>query len=181
MTLFTALASLAVGLLFGALLQRVQASSPDRIIDTLTLKDTTILKFMLLAIAVAAAGIGALNLLGLGHLNVKPLSLLAVGLGGLVFGVGFALGGYCPGTCLVGAAEGRRDAWFTVLGGLAGVLAYAVFYPLAATALLAPLDFGKPTLATVSGLPAGLVGLTFGALMAAIALLLPIAVRREAR
>lgn len=179
MTITTALISLAIGLLFGALLQRVQASSPDRIIGTLTLRDTTILKFMLLAIGVGAIGIGVLNAVGLAHLNVKPLALLAVGLGGLIFGVGFAVGGYCPGTCLVGAAEGRRDALFTIVGGLLGALAYSAFFPVANEALLKPLSFGKLTLASVSGLPAGLVGILFGALMTAVALVLPTHIRKE--
>lgn len=181
MTPAAAAVSLGVGALFGALLQRVQASSPDRIVDMLALRDTRILKFMLLAIGVGAAGVGALDLLGLAHLDIKPLAPLAVGLGGLVFGAGFALAGYCPGTCLVGAAEGRRDAWFTALGGLFGALAYALVHPWAHEALRAPLSLGGVTLASASGVPAGLAGLLFGAAMAAIAFKLPVALRRPGR
>ena len=77
--------------------------------------------------------------------------------GGLIFGVGFAVGGFCPGTCVVGLAEGRRDALFALLGGIFGALVFTLFFD----ALLAPvgkvLDLGKLTLAGVLQLPAPLV------------------------
>jgi hypothetical protein len=167
------LVSVALGLAFGAILQRVQASSPDRIVATLTLRDLTILKFMILAIGVGAVGIGALTALGLAHLKVKALMLLAVGGGGLVFGAGFALAGYCPGTCLVGAAEGRKDARYTIVGGLAGALAFALAYPALKPVLIDRLAFGSPTLAEVSGLGKGLAGAIFGAVLIAVAFALP--------
>lgn len=173
MTLATILLSLGLGMAFGVILQRVQASSPDRILGTLTLRDMTILKFMILSIGVGAMGIGVLTALGLAHLNIKALPLLAVGLGGVVFGVGFGLGGYCPGTCLVGAAEGRRDALFTIGGALLGALAYVALHPAANAVLRTPLHFGQPTLSTVTGLTPGLMGLLFGGAMTAIAFLLP--------
>ncbi|ABS27529.1 YeeE/YedE thiosulfate transporter family protein [Anaeromyxobacter sp. Fw109-5] len=167
------LVSLALGVAFGAILQRVQASSPDRIIGTLTLRDLTILKFMLLAIGVGAIGIGGLAALGLAHLKVKALTLVAVAVGGLVFGAGFAIGGYCPGTCLVGAAEGRKDALFTIVGGLAGALVFALVYPALKPVLIEPLSLGSPTLAELSGLGKGLAGMLFGALMVVLAFVLP--------
>lgn len=173
MSLSVILVSLALGIAFGAILQRVQASSPDRIIGTLTLRDLTILKFMLLAIGVGAIGIGGLAALGLAHLKVKALTLVAVAVGGLVFGAGFAIGGYCPGTCLVGAAEGRKDALFTIVGGLAGALVFALVYPALKPVLIEPLSLGSPTLAEVSGLGKGLAGMLFGALMVLLAFVLP--------
>lgn len=169
----TVAVALGLGIAFGAILQRVQASSPDRIVATLTLRDLTILKFMILAIGVGAIGIGGLATLGLAHLKIKALPVLAVAVGGLVFGAGFGLAGYCPGTCLAGAAEGRRDALFTVGGGLAGALVYALAHPWVAPLLGATLDLGSPTVATASGLPPGLAGLAFGAAMIAVAFLLP--------
>ncbi|MDQ3266233.1 MAG: YeeE/YedE family protein [Myxococcota bacterium] len=173
MSASTWLISLGLGGAFGFLLQRVQASSPDRIIGTLTLKDLTILKFMILAIGTGAIGIGILTALGLAHLNIKALPLLAVAGGGLIFGVGFGLGGYCPGTCLVGAAEGRRDALFTIGGGLLGALAYAAFSPVAEDQLLSRYSYGQATLASVSGLGPSVLGVLFGVAMIALALLLP--------
>jgi len=174
----TVLVALAIGIAFGAILQRVQASSPDRIVRMLALEDLTILKFMLLAIGVAAIGIGGLTALGLAHLNIKPLALLAVALGGLVFGVGFGLAGYCPGTCLVGAAEGRRDALFTVAGGLLGALAYALAFPAVKPTLIDELNFGKVTLASLTGVAPGWMGVAFGTLMVVVSFALPTHPRR---
>jgi hypothetical protein len=167
------LVSLALGVAFGAILHRVQVSNPDRIYGTLTLRDLTVLKFMLLAIGVGAIGIGGLGVLGLAHLKVKALPLLAVAGGGLVFGIGFAIAGYCPGTCIVGAAEGRRDAAWTFAGGLLGALGYALVHPMAKRWLIAPVDMGKPTLDSMTGVGPGLMGLVFGAAMILIAFLLP--------
>jgi hypothetical protein len=73
----------------------------------------------------------------------------------------------------VGAAEGRRDALFTVAGGLAGALGYTLAYPLARAWLIAPIDLGKPTLHSLTGVAPGLAGLAFGAAMIGVAFLLP--------
>lgn len=173
MTLLSAVIALGLGIAFGVILQRVQASSPDRIVSTLRLEDLTILKFMILAIGVGAVGIGLLTTLGVAHLEVKGLPLFAVAAGGAIFGVGFATGGYCPGTCLVGAAEGRRDALFTIAGGIAGAAVYALFHPTAARQALGQLDYGQATLATASGVPPGTMGVVFGAAMIALSLRLP--------
>lgn len=169
----TVLLSLLLGLAFGAIIQRVQASSPDRIVQTLTLRDMTILKFMILAIGVGAIGIGGLTALGVGYLKIKPLMLLAVAAGGVMFGIGFAVGGYCPGTCLVGAAEGRRDALFTIAGGLLGALVYAFVFPAAKPVLVDPLSYGQVTLASASGVAPGIAGVVFGLVMIGIAFWLP--------
>jgi uncharacterized protein len=132
-----------------------------------------VLKFMLLTIGVGALGVGGLTALGLAHLKIKALPLLAVAGGGLIFGAGFAVSGYCPGTCLVGAAEGRRDAVFTVLGGLAGALAYALVHPWAKHWLVEPVDLGKPTLSGVLGVSPAAAALVFGVAIVAIAFALP--------
>lgn len=170
----TVVVSTLLGIAFGAVLQRAQVSAPDRIVGTLTLRDLTVLKIILLTIGVTSAGIGVLAALGLAHLKVKALTLVAVTVGGLVFGLGFALAGYCPGTCLVGATEGRRDALFTVLGGLAGALAFALIFPLVKPVLVDPLSLGSPTLADLAGVSKGIAGVVFGIAVSAIALALPV-------
>lgn len=166
----TLLVALVIGILFGALLQRVGASKPDLIVEALRLRDLTILKFMALAIGVAAAGMGVLGAAGAGHFAIKPLYVLGVFFGGLVFGVGFAVSGYCPGTSLVAAAEGRRDALFTVAGALAGALAYTLLFPALKPWLVDPWNLGKLTLAGAHPLAAGL---SFGAAFVLASLLLP--------
>ncbi|HEX8954344.1 MAG TPA: YeeE/YedE thiosulfate transporter family protein, partial [Polyangia bacterium] len=162
---------LGVGVVFGTLLQRVGASRYEQILGTLRLRDLTILKFMMLAIGIAMLGVAVLSLAGVAHLAVKPLYIAGVLVGGLVFGVGFGLSGYCPGTGLVACVEGKRDAWFTVAGAFAGALAYALAYPALKPLLVEPLNFGPLTLASLTG--AAWAGVVVGPLFIALALLLP--------
>lgn len=162
---------LLVGVAMGALIQRVRASSPAMIKRNLRLEDLSIIKFMALAIAVGSAAAYLLALVVPMHFAIKPLYVLGVALGGLIFGVGFALAGYCPGTCLVGAAEGRRDAWVTLAGGLSGALAFTFAYP-HLEKLLAVGDFGAVTLAGLVPLPPVAVALMLaGALVLVVAVL----------
>lgn len=148
---------LLVGVGMGALIQRAGASSPAMIARSLRLENLTIIKFMALTIAVGAVATYVLALFIPMHFDIKPLYLVGVLAGGLIFGVGFAVAGYCPGTCVVGAAEGRRDALFALAGGIVGAFAYTLVHPLITTAILSRGDFGKVTLATALGIP-GLVG-----------------------
>ncbi len=107
---------LALGAAFGALLQLSGASSHTKIVNALRLKDLTIMKLILTAIGVGLMGVYLLDLLGLANMKVKELYLLGIIIAGVIFGVGFALTGYCPGTALAACAEGKPDAWVTVLG-----------------------------------------------------------------
>ncbi len=171
---------LLIGLAFGAILQRAGASRYELILGTLRVENLTILKFMLLAVGVAAVSIGGLSAFGLAHFAIKPLYFWGVLLGGLVFGVGFALSGYCPGTSLVAGVEGRRDAWATVGGAFAGAIAYTLAYPFLRPLLLLPANFGAPTLATTTRLSPTLAGLVGGGFFIALAFLLPRTPQRRA-
>jgi hypothetical protein len=87
---------------------------------------------MFTAVVTAMVGLFALSALGLldlGALYVEPTNLLAQGVGGLLFGAGFLIGGYCPGTSIAAIASGHKDAVLFALGMLAGVYAYAEFTP----------------------------------------------------
>ena len=74
--------------------------------------------------------------------------------GGLIFGVGFIVGGYCPGTCVVGMATGHKDAAMFALGMLGGVLAYSEAEP-ALAGFMALTSMGKLTLADLWGVSYG--------------------------
>ena len=165
---------LLVGIAMGVLIQRVGASSPALIARNLRLRDLSIIKFMATTIAVGTVGVYLLAAAGVPmHLDVKPAYLLGVVAGGLIFGVGFAVGGYCPGTCVVGAGEGRRDAVWAILGGVGGALAYTLAYGALEGVLVKPLNFGKVTLASLLQLPPALVALALAALLVAVVALLP--------
>lgn len=175
----TLLSGLLIGVGMGWLLQRVGASSPGVIARNLRLENLSIIKFMALTIAVGSVASYALAYVIPMHFDIKPLYLAGVLLGGVIFGVGFAISGYCPGTCIVGASEGRRDALFTIAGGLAGAGAFTIVYPAAKEALVTPWNFGAVTLSSALHLPALAVAFVFAALLVAIVVTLPTVVRRD--
>jgi uncharacterized membrane protein YedE/YeeE len=115
---------LLFGIVFGVALQKGGLTKFRTIVDQFLFRDWTVLKTMLTAILVGAVGVFALRDLGLAQLHVKPAQLWAQGIGGLIFGVGMAVLGYCPGTAVGAAAEGSRHARWGLLGMLAGALVY---------------------------------------------------------
>ena len=137
---------LVTGILFGVLLQRAEVIRYDRQLGALLLKDMTIVKFMLSTILVGMVGVYCLVDLGLAKLSIKPLILGGTVLGGLIFGAGWGLLGYCPGTAGGALGEGRVDALAGMAGMLVGAAAYAVAYPLLKTTVLTWGDYGKVTL-----------------------------------
>ena len=166
--------ALLVGIAMGALIQRVGASSPGMIARNLRLENLSIIKFMATTIAVGTVGVYALGALGVPiHLDVKPTYVLGVALGGIVFGVGFAVSGYCPGTCVVGAGEGRRDALAALAGGLAGALVFTLAYGALEPLLVRPLNYGKITLASVLHLPTVVAAVALAAVILTAVTLLP--------
>ena len=83
---------------------------------------------------------------------------------GLVFGAGFILGGYCPGTAIAAVATGRKDGIAFALGMLAGVLAYVELTPGIDDWIKANAQ-GEMTLPSVTGLPMGWFALAFVAFL----------------
>lgn len=148
MKLGEALHGLGTGVVFGALLQKSGASDHRRIIDQLLLEDWSVAELMGGAIATGAFGVEALRRRGRYRPEAKPMRA-GVLLGAALFGSGMALLGYCPGTCVAAAAEGKRDAAFGVLGMLAGALAFVRAYP-ALKPVLSAGDLGKRTLPGVT-------------------------------
>ena len=124
----TLLYGLITGVLFGVLLQRSSVVRYDKQIGALRLKDMTIIKFMLSTILVSMVGIYALKELGYAKLNVKETVVGATVVGGLLFGVGWGLLGYCPGTAAGALGEGRWDALWGILGMLVGAAIFVETY-----------------------------------------------------
>lgn len=143
---------LVTGILFGFLLQRAQVLRYDKQIGALRLLDMTIVKFMLSAVLTAMVGIYLLKDMGLASLSLKPTILGAVIPGGLIFGIGWAMLGYCPGTSIGAVAEGRIDGLWGILGMLIGAAVYAELYPGIQKTLLTWGDFGKITLPQALGI-----------------------------
>ncbi len=148
---------LITGVLFGFLLQKGRVLRFDAQVGAMRLQDFTILKFMLSAILVGMIGLQILRGMGILEFSHKPMNVGAVGLGGLLFGAGWAVMGYCPGTSVGAMAEGRWHAAFAVLGMLVGAALYAEAYPWLKETVMAWKDFGKIGLPEALHLPAWLL------------------------
>ncbi len=113
------------GLAFGFLLQKGGVGKYPVLIGQLQLQDWTVAKVMLSAIAVGMVGLFTLHHFGQVNLHIKPTRLGANIIGGLVFGAGFALVGYCPGTAAAALGQGNWDALFGIAGLIAGSWLFA--------------------------------------------------------
>ena len=142
----TLIYGLVTGILFGFFLQKGRVLRYDKQLGALRLMDMTIVKFMLSTVLVAMVGVYLLKDLGLVKLSVKPTNLGANILGGLIFGAGWGLLGYCPGTSAGALGEGRWDALWGILGMLVGTAVFAEVYPALKTSILTWGNLGKITL-----------------------------------
>jgi len=148
---------LITGVLFGALLQQGRVLRFEKQVGAMLLKDMTILKFMLSAIIVGMIGIQLLVSLVLAELSVKATHIGANILGGLLFGIGWAIMGYCPGTAVGAVGEGRWHAVWGILGMVVGAGIYAEIYPTMKETVLQWGSLGKVTLPQALGVTPWLV------------------------
>jgi uncharacterized membrane protein YedE/YeeE len=143
---------LVTGIIFGFLFQKGRVLRYDKQIGALRLLDMTIVKFMFSAILVAMVGVYLLKDLGMAKLSIKPTILGSNIIGGLIFGVGWGILGYCPGTQLGALGEGRWDAVWGILGMLAGAALFAEGYPALKASVLTWGVYGKITIPEVLGI-----------------------------
>lgn len=140
------LIGLGTGFIFGFLLQKGNVTEYDVIVGQLLFRDFTVVKIMVTAMVTGMIGVHLLRDLGLARLHPKPGSLGMTLIGGLIFGVGFAVLGYCPGTIAAAVGQGKMDA---AVGGLTGIIVgaglYAHAFPFLSRTILAKGDFGAQT------------------------------------
>lgn len=123
------LLGLFTGVLFGILLHKGKVSKYDVIVKQFLLTDFTVLKVMLSAVVVGSAGIYLMASGNLVQFHIKPMLIGGVTIGAVIFGIGMAILGYCPGTCIAAAGHGSLDALVGgVFGGIFGAGLYAHFY-----------------------------------------------------
>jgi uncharacterized membrane protein YedE/YeeE len=130
---FSLLAALIVGIAFGWCLERSGMGSARKLMGQFYLTDLTVFKVMFTAIITAMLGIfwlGWIGVLDIGRIYVPETYILPQLVGGIIFGVGFATAGLCPGTSCVSAVTGRGDGVAAVLGMLSGVLVAGFFFGL---------------------------------------------------
>jgi hypothetical protein len=160
--------ALLLGVGFGFCLERAGFGSARKLTAVFYLYDMAVVKVMFTAIVTTMAGLFLLAAAGwmdLSELYIEPTSYAAQILGGLIFGAGFIVGGYCPGTSVAAAATGRKDAMVFLLGMLAGVMAYAEFTPGLETWIKAGSQ-GELTLPTLTGIGMGWWVVVFVAILA---------------
>lgn len=155
--------ALTLGIGFGFALERAGFGSARKLTAVFYLYDMAVVKVMFTAIVTAMTGLSVLaaaGMLNLADLYIEPTSLVAQAVGGLVFGAGFIIGGYCPGTSIAAMATGRQDGIAFALGMLAGVLAYVELTPGIDDWIKANAQ-GEMTLPSVTGLSMGWFALAF--------------------
>ena len=137
---------LVIGIFFGFFLQKGGVTDYNIIIGQLLLTDFTVFKVMLTAVIVGMIGVYLLRSLGYAQLHPKPGSLGATVIGGLIFGSGFAVLGFCPGTVAGAVGQGFLDALFGgIVGMLIGAGLFASMYPKLQKKILNKGYFGEVT------------------------------------
>lgn len=121
-----------IGLAFGFWLERAGFGSSRKLTAIFYLRDFAVFQVMFTAIVTALVGLRVLVAFG----RVDPGSVYQMEtfmtpqiVAGLIFGVGFVMGGWCPGTALVGLASGKGDALVFLGGASIGSLVYAAVWP----------------------------------------------------
>ena len=124
--------AVVLGFGFGYCLERAGFGSARKLTAVFYLFDMAVVKVMFTAIVTCMTGIALLSAAGavnVADFYVEPTAVPAQIIGGLLFGAGFMVGGYCPGTSMAAIATGRKDGFAFAFGMLAGVWAFAELTP----------------------------------------------------
>lgn len=159
--------ALVCGIVFALIAQSVRLNTFDKIISTALLRSTEVIQILLFAIAVSSVAFFIEYLLGGATVQVKPFYLVGVVIGGLLFGAGIAILGYCPGTMTMALAEGKIDALFGYGGGIVAGLGFTVIYP-SIPPMLGP-NYGAINLYVQSHVITGFIVVAYAIVLAWIA------------
>ncbi len=147
--------ALVFGVVFGFLLQKGGVAKFDILIGALLLENFVVVKVMLSAIVVGMVGVYFLERAGLLERQLKETVYGSNIIGGLIFGVGFALLAYCPGTDAAAVGQGNLDALTGVAGMIVGSYLFALASKYTSGTITKWGNRGKITLADVLKLPRG--------------------------
>ncbi len=120
---------LVFGFIFGAILQYANLNKLDSISGLATRDNFTVLKALAVAIGIGAIILSVEIWTGFASYHIKPFIIGGIVLGGLTFGTGMAILGYCPGTLPVSLGQGSVDALIGIFGGLLGGFVYTIGFP----------------------------------------------------
>jgi rhodanese-related sulfurtransferase len=148
-----------IGVGFGFALERAGFGSARKLAAQFYFKDLSVLKVMFTAIITAMVGLYLLSGVGVVDLSLvylTPTFLVPQIVGGIILGVGFVIGGYCPGTSVVSAGTGRIDGMTYLVGVCVGLFVFAEGFPLIDQwTKITPM--GQTTMAGFFGIPYGLL------------------------
>ena len=153
------LIAIGIGFGMGFFLERAGFGSARKLVSQFYLHDMAVFKVMFTAIVVAMTGIFLATVVGAVNFDDLPLTgtyLLPQLVGGLILGVGFIIGGYCPGTSGVAAATGKIDGMVYMAGMLAGMACFSVAFP-AVEGFFTATAMGQLTIFGYFGIPYWLV------------------------
>ncbi len=122
-----------IGIAFGFILEQAGFSTSKKLVGLFYGYDFTVLRVFFTAGVTAMLGVimlGHFGLLDLSLIYINPTFLWSALVGGAIMGLGFVIGGFCPGTSITAAAIGKIDAMIFVAGSFIGVLIFAEGYPL---------------------------------------------------
>jgi len=125
--------ALFIGIAFGFILEQAGFSSSKKLVGLFYGYDFTVLRVFFTAGVTAMIGVivlGHFGLLDVSLIYINPTFLWSALIGGVIMGLGFVIGGFCPGTSVCAAAIGKIDAMVFVAGSFIGVLLFAEGYPL---------------------------------------------------
>ncbi|HZW38881.1 MAG TPA: YeeE/YedE thiosulfate transporter family protein [Ignavibacteriaceae bacterium] len=160
--------AIIIGMLFGAILEQAGFSTSKKLVGLFYGYDFTVLRVFFTGGVTAMIGVIAFEHFGLLDMSlvyVNPTFLWSAIVGGLIMGLGFVIGGFCPGTSIVAAAIGKIDAMLFVAGSFIGVLIFAEGYPLF-EGLYKAANWGSPRIFESLGMPQTI----FAFLLVAVAL-----------
>jgi len=155
--------ALIFGVFFGFALNKAGLTKYNKIVNVFRFTDLAVLKFMLTALVVAMSGLYILRGLGLIAFPGVPATYIVGNIiGGLIFGVGMSLAGYCPGTCAAGGGEGKLDYLIPgLLGFFVGAVIYGLTYQSVFPKISALANIGSVVIPDLWNLNAYLVVLLF--------------------
>lgn len=148
-----------IGIGFGFFLERAGFGSAKKLTAQFYFTDMSVFKVMFSAIVTAMIGLyylGVLGLLNLSLVYLTPTYLIPQIIGGLILGIGFVIGGYCPGTSCVAVSTGKIDALVFLIGVIGGIFVFGEVFPLLKDFYYSS-NMGHLTLPQLFNIPYGLV------------------------
>jgi len=156
---FSLIVAFITGIAFGFVLERAGFGSSRKLAAQFYFKDLSVFKVMFTAIITAMIGVYLLSVFGFLDLPLvftTPTRLVPQIVGGLLLGLGFVIGGYCPGTSVAAVGTGKVDGMVYLVGVVLGLFGFAEIYPWIADWTHST-DLGRMTLPQQLGVPYGLV------------------------